>query len=132
MISLIESKDHLNMKQLGEKILDFDGIRFVGIIDKMGNILAERLGDDVIPFENDAKRRMFYMQMVLEITMRKEFDSSLGSLDYIGSRRGKCLMITVPFGENVLLVSTSHDAEMKKIVSKINTVFGLDIMGGDV
>ena len=132
MNSILDCKDHLNVKHFCEKILDFEGVRFVGIIDKMGNILVERFREDVVPFENDTKRRMLYMQMVLEITMRKEFDSSLGSLDYIVSRRGKCLMITVPFGENVILVSTSHDAEMKKIVSKINTVFGLDIMGGDV
>ncbi len=120
MISVMENKDHLNMKQLCEKILDFDGVRFVGIIDKMGNILSERFRDDVVPFENDAKRRMLYMQMVLEITMRMEFDSSLGPVNYIISHRKKSLMISVPFYEYVILVSALHEAEIQKIVSKIN------------
>lgn len=127
MISLMESKDNLPMSHLCEKILDFDGVRFVGVIDKMGNVVSERFMDGVVPFENDAKRRMLYMQMVLEITMRREFDSSLGSVNYITSHRKKSLMISIPFYEYVILVSTLHDAEIQKIVSQIN-----DELNGDI
>ncbi len=116
----MEDNVHLTMHKLCEKILDFEGIRFVGIIDKMGNIVSERFRDGVAPFENDEERRMLYMQMVLEVTMRREFDSSLGPVNYIASHREKSLMISVPFHEYVILVSALHETEIQKIVSKIN------------
>ena len=120
MISLMKDKTCLSMRELCERILGFEEIRSVGVIDKMGNIVSEGFRDNSVPFESDAKRRMLYMQMVLEITMGKEFDSSLGTLNYLVSDREKSLMISLPFYEYVILVSTLHKAQIQKIVSKIN------------
>ncbi len=130
MISVMENKVHLNMQKLCEKIFDVDKVQFVGIIDKMGNIVSEKFRDGVVPFENDAKRRMLYMQMVLEITMRKEFNSSLGPINYIISYREKGLMISVPFYEYVIIVSFLHETEIQKIVSKINDGLNDDALSG--
>ena len=129
MICVMEDKIHLTMQKLCEKILDFDGVRFVGSIDKMGNIVSERFRDGIVPFENEAKRRMFYMQMVLEISMRREFDSDLGGVNYTASSRNKALIITVPIDDKIILVSSSPYASTEEIVKKINEVFRLSIGG---
>ena len=129
MISVMEDKAQLTMQKLCEKILDVDEVRFVGIIDKMGNMVSERFRDGTVQFENEAKRRMFYMQMVLEISMRKEFDSDLGGVNYTASSRNKALIITVPIDDKIILVSSSPYASTEKIVKKINEVFHLSIGG---
>ena len=129
MISVMEGKAQLTMQKLCEKILDVDEVRFVGIIDKMGNVVSERFRDDVLPFENETKRRMFYMQMVLEISMRREFDSDLGDINYTASSRNKALIITVPIDDKIILVSSSPDASTEKIVKRINEVLCLSIGG---
>ena len=67
---------------------------------------------------------MLYMQMVLEISMRSDFDSVLGKVNYTASNRNKALMITVPFEDKIILVSSIPDASTERIVAKINTVFG--------
>ena len=131
-MSVLHLDEHIELENICAKLLADPEIRFAGVINKLGNLFAGGFRSDVTPFEDEEKRRMLYMQMVLEITMRKEFDSSLGPIDYIVSRRGKGLMITMPFAENVILVSTSHGAEIEKIVSKINAAFGLGQLGGYV
>ena len=104
-------------------LLDDNQIRFVGVINKMGNLIAGGFRKDVKPFQNDAKQRMLYMQMVLEISMRREFDSDLGEVSYTASKRNKALMITVPIKDKIVLVSSVPDASTERIVAKINDVF---------
>jgi len=120
MASVTEQKVNSSMQRLCEKILDFDHVRFVGIIDNMGNLIKDKFRDGVVPIEDDAKRRMLYMQMVLEISMRKDFDFSLGPIDYVASHRKKGLMISVPCNKYVIVMSGEHGLEIQKIVSKIN------------
>lgn len=104
-------------------LLDDDQIRFAGVINKMGNLVAGGSRKDMKPFQNDAKQRMLYMQMVLEISMRREFDSDLGDVNYTTSKRNKALMVTVPIEDQIVLVSSVPDASTERIVEKINDAF---------
>lgn len=105
------------------ELLGNDEIRFAGIINKMGNLIAGGFKDGINPFETDAKSRMMYMQMTLEISMRREFDSSLGAVNYIASRRENALMISMPIEENLLLISAVPSASTEKIVAKALRIF---------
>ena len=53
----------------------------------------------------DKKIRMTYMQTRLDFKMRQEMDDVLGPIDYIASRRTKQLVISVPIGENLVLIT---------------------------
>lgn len=105
------------------ELLNDEQVRFAGIIDKIGNLVAGGFKPGVEPFQNDAKQRMLCIQMVLEISMRREFDSTLGQVNYTASNRNKTLMITVPFEDKIVLVSSNPNASTERIVSKINDVF---------
>ena len=124
MMALVGEKNNLINEKLCEYILNFDDVRFVGIIDNMGNVVIDQFKDGVVPFEDDAKRRMLYMQMVLEISMRRDFDSSLGGLNYVISHRTKGLMISLPYEEHVIILSGTHSIEIQEIISKINEIIG--------
>lgn len=129
MMALVEEKDNLINEKLCEYILSFDDVRFVGIIDNMGNVVIDQFKDGVIPFENDAERRMLYMQMVLEISMRRDFDSSLGGLNYVISHRKKGIMISIPHKEHVIILSGAHCIQIQEIISKIKEVIDIDDSG---
>lgn len=122
MISLHIEK-YVELEKRCSILLGDDQIRFAGVINKMGNLIAGGFRKDVKPFQNDAKQRMLYMQMVLEISMRREFDLDLGDVNYTASKRNKALMITVPIEDRIVLVSTIPDASTERIVAKINDVF---------
>lgn len=131
MVSVMRETVKPVVHKLCHEILSLDNVQFVGIIDKMGNLILEKFKDQIVPFEDDAKRRMLYMQMVLEISMRREFDSSLGSVNYVASHRKKGLMISIPFDKYVILVSGLHGIEVQKIISKVNNDFGEYVSRGN-
>ena len=66
---------------------------------------------------------MLYMQMQLDFKMRKELDDVLGPVDYIASRRTKNLVINVPVGENLVLITAEPDADDKSIIKKAEKLF---------
>ncbi|MEJ2261686.1 MAG: hypothetical protein P8X83_08600, partial [Nitrosopumilaceae archaeon] len=67
--------------------------------------------------------RMVYMQMQLDYNMRQELDDVLGPIDYIASRRQNQLIISVPIGENLVLIAAEPDADDKKIIKKAENLF---------
>ena len=110
-------------EQKCEKLLEDKQLRFVGVINKLGNLIAGGFSHEIVPFETEEKNRMMYMQMVLEISMRKEFDTTLGEIDYIASKRKNALMISIPIGDELLLISTNPDSITENIVSKATKIF---------
>ena len=110
-------------EQKCEELLQDKQLRFVGVINKLGNLIAGGFGKEVTPFETDEKNRMMYLQMVLEVSMRRDFDETLGEIDYIASSRKNVLMISIPIGKELLLISASPFSVTKEIVSKAVKVF---------
>jgi len=100
-----------------------DKIRFVGVINNLGNLVAGGFKAGIIPLVDDKKTKMLYMQMVLEISMRRDFDDTLGCVNYIAANRNNALMITIPFNQYVVLVSAESIASVEKIVTRIITIF---------
>ena len=87
------------LEQSCQKILGLPKIRFVGVLNKMGNKIAGGFKEGVIPYLEDKDNRRMYVQFMLEYMMRKDFDEELGSIDYIVSRRANVTMISIPTKE---------------------------------
>ena len=98
-------------------------IRHVGIINELGRLVAGGFKKGTTPLLENEKITMTYMQMQLDYKMRQELDDVLGPIDYIASRRKKQLIISVPIGENLVLISAEPDADDKKIIKKAEELF---------
>lgn len=118
-VQFVES-NNLKCKEL----LNDDQIRFAGIINKLGNLIAGGFKDGIRPFMPEEHLRMMYMQMVLEISMRKDFDASLGEINYITALRNKALMISLPINDHLLLISAEPTAITERLITKALRVFG--------
>ncbi|WP_299293062.1 DUF6659 family protein [Nitrosopumilus sp.] len=112
-----------NYERRCEELLEDSQFRFVGIINKLGNLIAGGFRNEITPFETEEKSRMMYMQMVLEVSMRKEFDETLGEIDYIASKRKNALMISIPINDELLLISVNPKSSTEEIVAKAIKVF---------
>ena len=123
--------EYVTLEKRCNKLLNDEEIRFAGVINKIGNLVAGGFKEGVEPFQTDTKQRMLYMQMVLEISMRSEFDSVLGRVNYTASNRNKALMITIPIDDKTILLSSSPSASTERIVAKIKDVFDLYAREGD-
>jgi len=67
-----ETRDQEFFNELCLNIIKLESIQFVGIINKLGNMISGKFREDVKPFETEEKCRMLFIQMVLEVAMRKD------------------------------------------------------------
>ena len=106
-------------------LLQEDEIRFAGLINGMGRLVAGGFKKGVSPLEDDAERQKMYMELALRVSMRMEFDYSLGKVKYSASRREKSVMMSFPISNNVLLISAEPDVEIDKTAKKVMKLCGL-------
>ena len=106
-----------------KKLSEEDKVRHVGVINQLGHLVAGGFRTGVKPLLEDEKIRMTYMQMQLDFKMRQELDDVLGPIDYIASRRTRQLIISVPIGDNLILITAQPDADDKKIIKIAERLF---------
>ena len=100
-----------------------DKVRHVGVINSLGHLIAGGFKKGITPLLDDGAMDMLYMQMQLDFKMRKELDDVLGPVDYVASRRTKNLVINVPVGENLVLITAEPDADDKSIIKNAEKLF---------
>ena len=106
-----------------KKVLAIPKVRFVGVLDKMGNKIAGGFKEGITSYLEDKENRIMYVQLTLEFLMRKDFDNSLGPIDYIASRRGKVTMISIPTKKYLILISAQRDVHVEDIIVQVNSAF---------
>lgn len=124
-IQMEKTDEYWIYDQKCKKLLDYDEIRFVGLINNMGRLVAGGFKPGISPLEDDAERKKMYMELALRVSMRKEFDYSLGPVKYAASRREKAVMLSFPMNSNVLLVSAEPNVDIDKTANKIIKLVGL-------
>ena len=108
-----------------KKILQEPEIRFAGVINKLGRLVAGGFKEGLKPLEDDAERQKMYMELALRVSMRKDFDYSLGAVKYSASRREKAVVMSFPMDSNILLISAEPDSHIEETASKIMKLVGL-------
>ncbi|MEX0862495.1 DUF6659 family protein [Nitrosopumilus sp.] len=104
------------------KLLRNDEIRFIGIIDPIGNLISGGISAGIDLLETDEKRRQFYMQISLEIHMQKDFDDTLGKINYSTANRENILIITMPMNDHIILISALPTSSVEHIISELNNL----------
>ena len=119
----LSSEKVAELEEACGKLLEYEEIRFVGVINHLGNMIAGGFKKGIEPLLNQQNIKMVFMQMNLDFNMRQEYDEILGDIDYITSRRKKQLIINVPLGENFVLITSEPQADDKKIIKMAENLF---------
>ena len=87
-------KEHMNMpltnevlENLCNKLCNEPKIRFCGVINPLGRLVIGGFRDGIKPLDNEDQRQMLYMQSYLEMSMKGEFDDTLGNVNFITTYR---------------------------------------------
>jgi len=66
------------------------------------------------------------MRFVSKMSLRKEYDDSLGPINYLVARRDKAVLISFPFPLSgiLLLVSAEPTVDIENLASKVIKIFG--------
>jgi len=107
-------------------------IRFCGVINPLGRLVRGGFRDGIKPLDNEDQRQMLYIQSYLEMSMKGEFDDTLGNVNFITTYRDNVALITIPMPQNyLLLISVERNAEIQKIVKNAINLFESNwILGG--
>lgn len=119
----LSSSEYQKLEEVCHKVLSLPEIRFCGIINNLGNLVAGGFKEKLKPFESDEKRKMLYMEMILDINMRKEHDESLGQIEYSATKRNKVLMISIPISDKLVLISANPNADPHQISKLVVHLF---------
>jgi len=125
MTQVEKSNEFYVFEQKCQNLLKESYIRFAGLINPMGHLVAGGMKKGLKPLEDDADMRKLYMELILRVSTRQEFDQSLGVVDYSASRRKKAVIMSFPLGNNVLLISTNANVSIDETAKKVKKIAGI-------
>ena len=112
----MEVKQMCLYDEICKKMSNLPGVNFAVMINNRGRKVSE-CKSHAIPLETDEKKlEMLFMETTLDMSMRKEFDNSFGKISAIVSFRENTTMITIPYQEDLMLLSVEPGFDHNKIV----------------
>ena len=125
----INKAEHLNeiqqYQQKCEKLIQEPEIRFAGFLDMMGNLITGGFSKGVMPLKDETERKKMFIEAVLRVRTRQEFDHKLGPVEYAAARRKNVVVMTFLVDDKVLFVSAEYDIETDKTARKIMEICGI-------
>jgi hypothetical protein len=107
-------------KKICDSIITLDPkIRFTGVINERGRLVAGGMKENVEPLESEKDDEMIFMELALRVKMRKEFDKQLGCVNFAMASRERALAMSFPLGEDILYVVAESDADYGILPKKI-------------
>ncbi len=107
------------------RLLDEDEIRFAGILNEHGELISGGFKVGLTPLEGDESKLKSFMEFVSKVSIRKEYDQSLGPINYLAARRNKAVLISFPFpiSRIVLLISAEPSVNIENLAIKVVEIF---------
>ena len=98
-----------------EDILSIDpGMRFAAIIDLKGNISEAIMKEGKTSLKTQKEEEHFCKQVALRRKMRKQFDNSLGPVNYVHIEREKVTQIVVYPKRKTVYVTIEPNIDIKR------------------
>ena len=126
------SVEKANLQVYNDKcnqLLQQKNIRFAGIIDDKGDLISGGFREGLIPLEDDQTRLKAFMEFVSKVSIRKEYDMSLGPINYLAARRDKAVLVSFPFpiSKILLLISAEPSVNIEELACQVVDIFTGDI-----
>ncbi|MBM3905003.1 MAG: hypothetical protein FJ357_07725 [Thaumarchaeota archaeon] len=102
-------------------------IRFAGIIDESGKLVAGGFKTGIIPLENNENKLDDFIEFASRVSLRKEFDKTLGPINYLAARRDKLVLVSFPFpiSRFVLLISAEPTVDIENLAKRVVSIFSV-------
>ena len=125
MSQVEKSNEFYVYEQKCQNLLQEPEIRFAGLISPMGHLVAGGMKKGLKPLEDDADMRKLYMELILRVSTRQEFDQTLGPVEFSASRRKNAVVMSFPIGNKVLLISANPEVSVDETAKKVKKIAGI-------
>ena len=123
LITLLADKTR-DYQNICDQIKKLDKVRFAGVINERGKLIEGGLKDGIAPLSSEKDDEMLFMELVLRVKMRQEFDKQLGKVKFAMALRDRVLEMSFPIDNYVLFVVSESDADYGIIPRKILEIIG--------
>ena len=102
-----------------QKILKEDKIRFAGLLDEFGNVLAGGFKQEMISRLSEEKFQLICKELASRVAKRKKHDDELGYVKYSASRREHVVIMSFPIYNQVVMVIAESHVNIDRLAFKI-------------
>ena len=102
-----------------QEILKDNVIRFAGLLDESGTILAGGLKQGLEIRLTDEKLQSVCEELASRVAKRKKLDVELGHVKYSASRREHIVIMSFPIYEKVVMIVAESNVNIDKLAFKI-------------
>jgi hypothetical protein len=101
-----EDQDKSKYEELCKKIFAMhDKIRFVGILDDDGKLIAGGMREGVKPLEDEIHEKRWFHQAAIRREMTTMFENIYGKVRYVFANRDKVKQLTFYIDDKILFIS---------------------------
>ena len=103
-------------------------IRFCCMVDSQGRSVSSGFNDNIQPLNNEDQRQMLCTASRLELSTKREFNDTLGNVNFTTTYRDNVALIIIPMQQDyLLLMSVERNGMIEQIVK--NTISLLESNG---
>lgn len=110
-------------RNLCERVIKIDkNIRFAGIVNNNGEVVEGGFQKGIKPLLNGTAEQQMYIQSLSNVVTLRQFVDMLGEFRYSVTEHDKVKLMTFPFEDGILCLSTTPRAKTEKIRDKVTAL----------
>ena len=112
----INTKDY---EKRCQEILEDDEVRFAGLLDESGKLLAGGYKQDINPRLTEEQQDAVCKEVASRVAKRKKYDKELGRVKYSASRREHVVIMSFPIYEKAVLIVAEPNVNIDRLAFRI-------------
>jgi len=102
-----------------QDILEDDEVRFAGLLDEFGRLLAGGYKQDINPRLSEEQHDAVCKEIANRVAKRKKYDTELGRVKYSASRREHVVIMSFPIYEKVVMIVAEPNVNIDRLAFRI-------------
>ncbi|MDO8641875.1 MAG: hypothetical protein Q7R33_10155 [Nitrosarchaeum sp.] len=112
----------INIKEYEKRcqdILEDDEVRFAGLLDEFGKLLAGGYKQNINPRLTEDQQNLVCKELASRVAKRKKYDTELGRVKYSASRREHVVIMSFPIYEKVIMIVAEPHVNIDRLAFRI-------------
>lgn len=112
----------INIKEYEKRcqdILEDDEVRFAGLLDEFGKLLAGGYKQNINPRLTEEQHDLVCKELASKVAKRKKYDTELGRVKYSASRREHVVIMSFPIYEKVIMIVAEPHVNIDRLAFRI-------------
>ena len=102
-----------------QDILEDDEVRFAGLLDEFGKLLAGGNKQNINPRLTEEQHDSVCKELTSRVAKRKKYDTELGHVKYSASRREHVVIMSFPIYEKVIMIVAEPHVNIDRLAFRI-------------